>query len=232
VNSSSTLVGSIVQSLRESIEQGRWAVGEMLPGQRELAEQLGISRPCLREAVTVLETLGMVRSLPGKGVQVMGREAAELAITAPRDHSIEDVIQLRYALEPFIVGLVAQSIASSDLDRLRLRLMDLRDAAEDDDMDAFVEAYIGFHQLLGSLTTNPIFQSLVTQAGAALARSDALLRQRGDELQERVREHEALVQAIRRRDSLLASSLMRDHLVAEGRRMGLRLELPEGSRAL
>ena len=165
VNSSSTLVGSIVQSLRESIEQGRWAVGEMLPGQRELAEQLGISRPCLREAVTVLETLGMVRSLPGKGVQVMGREAAELAITAPRDHSIEDVIQLRYALEPFIVGLVAQSIASSDLDRLRLRLMDLRDAAEDDDMDAFVEAYIGFHQLLGSLTTNPIFQSLVTQAG-------------------------------------------------------------------
>lgn len=220
---STTLVGSVVQSLREAIEQGRWPAGEMLPGQRELADQLGVSRPCLREAVTVLETLGMVRSLPGKGVQVLAREAVDVAA----GHRMADILELRYALEPFIVGLVAQSIASADLDRLRLRLLDLRDAAEDGALDAFVEAYLGFHRLLGSLTSNPIFQHLVGQAGDALARSDVLLRQGADQLEARVREHEALVQAIRRRDSVLAADLMRQHLANEARRLDLPLQLPE-----
>ncbi|WP_236215493.1 FadR/GntR family transcriptional regulator [Metapseudomonas otitidis] len=225
---STTLVGSVVQSLREAIEQGRWPAGEMLPGQRELADQLGVSRPCLREAVTVLETLGMVRSLPGKGVQVLAREAVDVA--EPRvaaGHRMADILELRYALEPFIVGLVAQSIASADLDRLRLRLLDLRDAAEDGALDAFVEAYLGFHRLLGSLTSNPIFQHLVGQAGDALARSDVLLRQGADQLEARVCEHEALVQAIRRRDSVLAADLMRQHLANEARRLDLPLQLPE-----
>lgn len=220
---STTLVGSVVQSLREAIEQGRWPAGEMLPGQRELADQLGVSRPCLREAVTVLETLGMVRSLPGKGVQVLAREAVDVAA----GHRMADILELHYALEPFIVGLVAQSIASADLDRLRLRLLDLRDAAEDGALDAFVEAYLGFHRLLGSLTSNPIFQHLVGQAGDALARSDVLLRQGADQLEARVREHEALVQAIRRRDSVLAADLMRQHLANEARRLDLPLQLPE-----
>jgi len=125
------------------------------------------------------------------------------------------------------VGLVAQSIASADLDRLRLRLLDLRDAAEDGALDAFVEAYLGFHRLLGSLTSNPIFQHLVGQAGDALARSDVLLRQGADQLEARVREHEALVQAIRRRDSVLAADLMRQHLANEARRLDLPLQLPE-----
>jgi len=48
----------VVEKLRAALARGQWRSGEMLPGQRELAEQLGISRPSLREAVIVLETLG------------------------------------------------------------------------------------------------------------------------------------------------------------------------------
>jgi GntR family transcriptional repressor for pyruvate dehydrogenase complex len=93
----------------------------MLPGQRELAEQLGISRPSLREAVIVLETLGLVRSMPGKGVVVLDAnpgdsQSHDNAVPA----SLEDVLQLRYTLEPFIVGLVAQSISSKEVGQLRL----------------------------------------------------------------------------------------------------------------
>ena len=67
---SSTVVNAVVEKLRQALARGQWRSGEMLPGQRELAEQMGISRPSLREAVTVLETLGLVRSMPGKGVLV------------------------------------------------------------------------------------------------------------------------------------------------------------------
>ncbi|WP_443697147.1 FadR/GntR family transcriptional regulator, partial [Pseudomonas sp.] len=62
----STVVNSVVEKLRAALARGQWRRGEMLPGQRELAEQMGISRPSLREAVIVLETLGLVRAMPGK----------------------------------------------------------------------------------------------------------------------------------------------------------------------
>ena len=111
----------------------------MLPGQRELAEQMEISRPSLREAIMVLETLGVVRSLPGKGVMVLER-SEPLREVAPGEATMEDVLQLRYALEPFIVGIVAQSAGAAEISELRLLLLDLREAVEDGDPQALVEA--------------------------------------------------------------------------------------------
>ena len=73
--------------------------------------------------------------------------------------SLEDVLQLRYTLEPFIVGLVAQSISSKEVGQLRLTLMDMREALEAGDSEAGVNAYIAFHEELFTLTSNPIFQN-------------------------------------------------------------------------
>lgn len=115
--SSSTVVNSVVEKLRAALARGQWRSGDMLPGQRELAEQLGISRPSLREAVIVLETLGLVRSMPGKGVVVLEANPGDAVSegSAMAGASLEDLLQLRYTLEPFIVGLVAQSISSKDV---------------------------------------------------------------------------------------------------------------------
>ena len=93
---SSTVVNAVVEKLRQALARGQWRSGEMLPGQRELAEQMGISRPSLREAVTVLETLGLVRSMPGKGVLVLDPDSAEqiLVPASVAEASLEDVLQL------------------------------------------------------------------------------------------------------------------------------------------
>ena len=117
----STVVNSVVEKLRAALARGQWRSGDMLPGQRELAEQLGISRPSLREAVIVLETLGLVRSMPGKGVVVLDAQFSDSPShdSAVAGASLEDVLQLRYTLEPFIVGLVAQSISSKEVGQLR-----------------------------------------------------------------------------------------------------------------
>ncbi|MCH7300166.1 GntR family transcriptional regulator, partial [Pseudomonas capeferrum] len=167
--SSSTVVTSVVEKLRQALARGQWRSGDMLPGQRELAEQLGISRPSLREAVTVLETLGLVRALPGKGVLVLDADAAlpEPGIDTSASASLADVLELRYTLEPFIVGLVAQSANSHDIGQLRLTLMDMREALDADDSEAGVKAYIALHEALFALTTNPIFQSVVQQTSNA-----------------------------------------------------------------
>ena len=227
--SSSTVVNSVVEKLRQALARGQWRTGDMLPGQRELAEQLGISRPSLREAVTVLETLGLVRSLPGKGVLVLDADAAaqEPGLDTSTAASLADVLELRYTLEPFIVGLVAQSANSQDVGQLRLTLMDMREALEADDSEAGVKAYIAFHEALFTLTTNPIFQSVVQQTGNALKQSADMLRNSPEHLAARLKENEAVVRAIRERNSAQASAQMRQHILAEGQRMGIPLNIPD-----
>ncbi len=225
----STVVNSVVEKLREALARGQWRSGEMLPGQRELAEQLGISRPSLREAVIVLETLGLVRSMPGKGVVVLDGVASEpqRSDSTVAGASLEDVLQLRYTLEPFIVGLVAQSISSKEVGQLRLTLMDMRDALEDNDSEAGLNAYIAFHEELFALTSNPIFQNVVQQTSNALKQSAEMLRNSPEHLAERLQENEAVVRAIRNKNSALASAEMRKHILQEGQRMGITLNIPD-----
>ncbi|MDZ5601688.1 FadR/GntR family transcriptional regulator [Pseudomonas sp. RP23018S] len=227
--SSSTVVNAVVEKLRQALARGQWRSGDMLPGQRELAEQLGISRPSLREAVTVLETLGLLRSLPGKGVLVLDVDAGVLSNAGEQvaGASLADVLQLRYTLEPFIVGLVAQSANSQDIGQLRLTLMDMREALEAQDSEAGVSAYIAFHQALFALTTNPIFQSVVQQTGTALKQSADMLRKSPEHLAARLTENEAVVRAIREKNSAKASAQMRRHILEEGLRMGIELNIPD-----
>ncbi|NWA04409.1 FadR/GntR family transcriptional regulator [Pseudomonas gingeri] len=227
--SSSTVVNSVVAKLRAALARGQWRSGEMLPGQRELAEQLGISRPSLREAVTVLETLGLVRSMPGKGVVVLDTAPGDTsaAHSGVADASLEDILQLRYTLEPFIVGLVAQSISSKEVGQLRLTLMDMREALEANNSEAGMNAYIAFHEELFALTSNPIFQNVVQQTGNALKQSAEVLRNSPEHLAERLQENEAVVRAIRNKNSALASAQMRRHILQEGLRMGIELTIPD-----
>jgi GntR family transcriptional repressor for pyruvate dehydrogenase complex len=221
----------VVEKLRAALARGQWRSGDMLPGQRELAEQLGISRPSLREAVIVLETLGLVRSMPGKGVVVLdaqiGDSQSHDSAVAVAGASLEDVLQLRYTLEPFIVGLVAQSISSKEVGQLRLTLMDMREALEAGDSEAGVSAYIAFHEELFTLTSNPIFQSVVQQTSNALKQSAEVLRNSPEHLAERLDENEAVVRAIRSKNSAQASAEMRRHILREGQRMGIELNIPD-----
>nr|WP_255456940.1 FCD domain-containing protein [Pantoea sp. Tr-811] len=134
---------------------------------------------------------------------------------------------MRYTLEPFIVGLVAQSANSQDIGQLRLTLMDMREAQEAGDNDAGAKAYIAFHEALFALTTNPIFQSVVQQTGNALKQSAGMLRNSPEHLAARLKENEAVVRAIRDRNSAQASAQMRQHILAEGQRMGIHLNVPD-----
>jgi GntR family transcriptional repressor for pyruvate dehydrogenase complex len=229
VITSSTVVNSVVEKLRTALARGEWRSGEMLPGQRELAEKLGISRPSLREAIIVLETLGLVRTMPSKGVVVLqaNPSSTQSQEHAVADASLEDILQLRYTLEPFIVGLVAQSISSKEVGQLRLTLMDMREALEANDSEAGVNAYIAFHEELFNLTSNPIFQSVVQQTSNALKQSAQVLRNSPEHLAERLEENEAVVRAIRAKNSALASAEMRRHILREGRRSGIELNIPD-----
>ena len=67
------LAPSVARHIQGMILSGELATGRRIPGQREFAEQLGISRASLREALLTLETLGLVRTEPGRGTFVSPR---------------------------------------------------------------------------------------------------------------------------------------------------------------
>src|SRR5476649_1420963 len=97
----------VAQTLQQRILSGVYVPGEVLPGQRELAGQLGVSRGALREAVSVLMTLGFLRSIPGKGTFVAHRGQRD---TEPVSRSAEQTMQLRDIIEPSAAALAARKI--------------------------------------------------------------------------------------------------------------------------
>ena len=88
------------QNIQRLIANGTYASGKTLPSQRDLAETLGISRACLREAISMLEALGLVRSHAGKGVFVTagtGRDAGDYPAN-PAGMRPEAIFQFRFEI--------------------------------------------------------------------------------------------------------------------------------------
>lgn len=220
---SSKLGDVAARSILDAIKTGRWHTGEMLPSQRDLAVQLGISRPPLREAISVLVALGILRSHPGKGVFVVSTEVPENAVAANTNAAAnaraEDIFQLRLALEPFVVGLVAQSIAQDELAQLRLNVLDMREAIDAGNAEAAVEADIQFHQQLVGFSRNPVFAHVMQQATDAISHSRQIMQERTDNLHDTLHEHEQILACIKARDSAGASKAMQQHIINAGSRL-------------
>ena len=97
-----TVTDAAIATIRERIETSVYPVGSLLPAQRQLSEELAISRASLREALSTLEALGMLNIRPGKGVYVNSAEAAGAHAWRFADQaSLPDTYQMRFALEGF-----------------------------------------------------------------------------------------------------------------------------------
>jgi GntR family transcriptional repressor for pyruvate dehydrogenase complex len=112
----------VLAQIEADLAAGRWGLGERLPGERALAEELGVSRPSVREALRILEALGIIRagvgSGPDAGAVVVDRPAAGLG-AAVRWHvasgalPVADVVATRAALETWSVRDAADRVAAS-----------------------------------------------------------------------------------------------------------------------
>ncbi|GII98332.1 GntR family transcriptional repressor for pyruvate dehydrogenase complex [Sediminihabitans luteus] len=107
----------VLAAIEHDLAAGRWALGARLPSERALAEELGVSRPSVREAVRILEAMGIVRTAVGSGPEagatVIDRPAAGLG-AAVRLHvasgtlPVADVVGTRVLLETWAVGEAAR----------------------------------------------------------------------------------------------------------------------------
>jgi GntR family transcriptional repressor for pyruvate dehydrogenase complex len=148
----------------------------LLPSQRDLSEQLGISRTSLREALSTLQGLGLVVARPGKGMYVT--EASEApASEAWRfadSHALTDVYQLRYALEGFAARLAALVVQPEDLTLLRANLQGMQQCIEASDFLQASRLDFDFHMQIATISGNHAIADVLRGSGEVMQESQRL----------------------------------------------------------
>ncbi len=214
----------IAERIEGLIREGTFAGGQRLPGERELAEQIGVSRPSLREALIALETAGLIETRMGDGTYVRADLGAApvFPLTTGRDlgPGTLEQFEARRALECAAAELAATRATASERASLQASL---------DRMTAMVvrgenpsPEHLVFHTALVDAAHNQIFSRLVRELWRA--RQGAMW----DLLRRKVEDPESwraglvfraqLMEALAARDGAAARALMEAHFHRVGRR--------------
>jgi DNA-binding GntR family transcriptional regulator len=195
----------VLDQIRTAILAGRLPAGETLR-QEDLAERLGVSRMPVREAIRRLHAEGLVEVLPSRRVRVAPLDRAE----------IEDIYDMRAALEPLAVRLAVPRLTKA---QLRDAAHALEAADDEDDADTFGVRNAAFHLALMTPCERP---RLLNGIASLLDLSDRYQRAalRDEEHNARVREeHAALLAAARAGDAATAADLTERHVRQAGARL-------------
>lgn len=212
---SAVSVGSaaIAARLRQAILEGRYADGERLPAERELAQHFDASRSTVREALRRLEETNLVSRRVGSGTFVTYRTAFDSNNIAEVTSPVE-LIDVRLAIEPQMARLVVSHATARDLERMGEALRQVE--AANQDSEAFSRADEQFHLALAESTRNPLMVWLYRQINDVRchAQWDAmkdkiLISERIDEYN---RQHRALYDALCSRDADAAVRIVTEHL--------------------
>jgi GntR family transcriptional repressor for pyruvate dehydrogenase complex len=213
---SSRLYEQIVQQIEDSILKGELTEGSQLPAERELAEQFGVSRTAVREAIKALQEKGLVDAFPGRGTFVtngtsnsMRRSLDRIIKTGDRDGSTY-LVEVREILEPEIAALAASRADYEDLEAMR-EAVEAMDSSEPDS-DAFVEADLDFHLALAEAAANPIVLSLIDSIVGLLREQRVRISLVEGSPQRGQRYHRSILEAIERHDAQAARAAMQAHL--------------------
>ena len=152
------------EQIVEAIQRGESPVGSKLPSEFELAEQMGVSRPSIREALSALQAMEIIESHPGSGNFVLrhpsSTEESDAVHLIESEAGCRDVMEAREALEPPVAALVASKTSPETVKTLRAILSAMAEHARHDEFDAYFDADKAFHCALAEAVGN----SLVTTA--------------------------------------------------------------------
>lgn len=216
----SRLYRQIAEQLRGLIAGGEFAAGTRLPAERDLARQLGVSRPSVREALIALEVEGWVEVRIGSGIYVQearrrsGVIATRQASAPGADWGPLQVMQARELVEAEVAALAARHGRKAQVAAMAAALERMRD-----DVAANIEPREGdeaFHQAIALACGNEVLADTVRSYWSA--RHGPLFERLGDYFETpaswhaAISEHAEVLAAIRGRDAEAARQAMQQHL--------------------
>lgn len=215
------LYQQIADQIRELIDQGGFEPGTRLPPERDLAQQLGVSRPSLREAMIALDVEGRVEVRSGSGVYVSAvKPSPAPARTAAMGESPSQLMEARSVIEGEVVILACARITDEQLTRLRQVLKSME--AQIERREARVDLDRQFHLTLAEATGNVVLIRLVgdlfDERHSPISAKISSRFESTRTWKAALKEHEAILRAIEARDPIAAQAAVRAHLKASAQR--------------
>ncbi|TDG11080.1 FadR family transcriptional regulator [Paraburkholderia guartelaensis] len=219
------LSDTVAQQLLAQIDKGTFARGGKLPTEAVLAQEFGVSRTVIREAISRLKNEGVVEPRQGSGVYVAAHGAIRpLRIDyaeAMEGGSVLQILAVRRAIEAEVAAEAAMRRTDADMMAIDAALKKI-DEAVADGRDGVAED-VAFHRAIASVTGNPYFLKTLTflnqylEAGTVITRRNEALR---EDFSRQVRdEHAAIAAAIRAGDPMAARNAAQTHMYNAARRL-------------
>ncbi|AUH50452.1 GntR family transcriptional regulator [Chromobacterium sp. ATCC 53434] len=211
----------IVQQLEKRILDGVLKPGDRLPPERRLAEELGVSRPSLREAIQQLASRGLLASRQGGGTWVTDRLEASFSDpweTLLRQHQAlhGDLLEFRRVLEGAAAHHAASRATAADLQQLQRCIERLQQAYRGGDLAAQAQSDAEFHRTVAEASHNALFVQLSASLLTVLRRhihdNVAKLFAAGEVAEALRGQHLAIWQAIRDRQPDAARQAAEQHI--------------------
>ena len=191
----------VCETLRDAVRRGILQPGERLM-EIQLAEDLGVSRTPVREAIRKLEMEGYVIMMPRRGTYV-----ADLSI---RD--INEVFEIRTSLESLASGLAAERINEDELEKLQRLLVEIGAYIKSGDMDSIVRTDTEFHDLLYQASRNSRLVGIISNLREQLTRFRTTSMSFPGRLKATLEEHRKIVEAIAQGDEKAARKAAEHHM--------------------
>lgn len=210
----------IIDQIQGMIMDGTFKNGDKLPPERQITEQLGVSRSSLREALKALEVLGLIESKHGGGSYITNNIGTAILKSISIDFrlnggTVNDILELRYALELEAVKIVALRATDEEIKELE-DIVDKMDQNQSEDEKVSLD--IQFHNTLIKNTNNILFQIIADSISELMGLFIKGIREIYNEDNEHmktyyfVEQHKNIVNAIKKRNPDEAWKVMREHL--------------------
>jgi DNA-binding GntR family transcriptional regulator len=187
--------------LREMILNGSLARGEQID-ERRLAAELDVSRTPLREAIGQLVTEGIIEYRPYKGTSVRSFTAKQ----------VNDLYQVRKALEALAVRLAIPKLSQEDIEDIRAILDDVHQALERGDIEAYNTADRRFHNAIVEITANETLMDSLNRLAAQIQMVRTIANRDPHVVERTAKERPLILNALEARDADTAARLMEEHI--------------------
>lgn len=208
----------VVQQLREMIHRGELRSGDRLPPERDLAKQLGVSRPTLRAGIRTLAAIGVLKSRQGAGTFVAEADASPALDGNPlrlmaslHGFTNAEMFEARIALEMAVAGLAAERATGEQLAAMSEEVAEM--FASLDEPEEYLVHDMRFHQTIAAASGNRILTALMNMVASILFETRSKTVHRALDLKESSEMHREIYRAIRDHNPEAASEAMRDHLL-------------------
>lgn len=206
--SRNTLSKQVVDRIVQLLVSGQMKSGDRLPPEMELMEELDVSRPVLREALSALETLGVITRKTREGTffsDKIGAHPFSVMLALAVDN-ITAIIEARMALELGLVTMAAEKITDEQLERLK-ETIDIMAKSIDNN---YGEIDKEFHRIIAMSANNPVVQGMIDSLLVTHDKTDSQIKFRERDLT--VEHHTAIYKALVNRDPHDAFTQMYRHL--------------------